>query len=174
MDRTSEQSAFAGAAGAPFDPARAIELLVPAILEGATWGALIDVPQERLEAVYALAYGLYEQGRYDEALQGFNFLVMHNHYECRYLIGYAACQQLLKRPVEALKYYGIASMLDLTDPVPVFHAAQCRLALQQTAEAVEALEFALVLAQHRPGMSAMAARIDGLLALLNGRENENG
>ena len=97
------------------------------------------------EALYSLGYNHYSQERYLDAVKCFGFLVAHNTMEPRYMSAFACTLQMLKRYREAIQYHSTASVMDLEDPLPTFHTAECFIALEMHQEAREALT--LVLAQ---------------------------
>src|SRR5262245_11827336 len=96
---------------------------------GATLGTFYGYTDEDYEMVYEHGHMLYGQARYLDALKAFGFLVMHNPYERRYISAFAACFQMRQQYKEAITYYTIASLMDMTDPVPTFHTAECMIPL---------------------------------------------
>lgn len=115
------------------------------LLAGGTLGDVYDYDEQDYEVLYALGHSLYSQGRYQDAVKAFGFLVLHHHLERRYLSAFAASLQMVKRYEDALCHYSMASVLDLDDPLPTFHSAECLLALGRVDEAHQAM--ALVLKQ---------------------------
>ena len=83
------------------------------------------------------------------------------------MTAFAACMQMLQQYKDAIQYYSMASVLDLQDPLPTFHTAECFIALQLPEEAREAL--ALVVAQcQSPQWQTLRQRAQALLELLVG------
>lgn len=149
--------------------ASAIRPLVKDIVRLFETGVGIGVPTPRAgqdyEALYALGYNLYGQGRYDEARKVFDYLVLHNQFETRFIIGLGAALQMLQRYDEAITTFGAAALLDFDDPVPVLHSCECLLALGRTEEAADGLES--VLEDCPPGRNdGVRAKAMGLLALM--------
>jgi type III secretion system low calcium response chaperone LcrH/SycD len=154
-----------------FDPSalseQAFDNLLDHLRSGGTLGAELGLSLRSQKAMYQLAYLLYGQNKYEEARRLFSMLVICQHTDRRHHLGLAACLQMLQRHAEALKHYGIASVLDLTDPVPVLHAAECHLALAEREKARHALDYALAQARahaahrkHLPRLEALAALMD--------------
>ena len=112
------------------------------LADGDTLAAMQGISAQTLEVVYAAAYALYAQGKDAEAGRLFRLLVVQDHLDRRFHQGMAACLQRQAQYAEAAKYHGIASVLDLTDPEPVVHMAQCLLMLSRNDEAEHALSFA--------------------------------
>ena len=117
--------------------AKGVEALIK---ENATLKQLKGVTNEELEAVYALAFGYYRTGKYDEALKLFQFLVLFDHLNAKYWFGLGAVQQALKDFKNAAVSYGYCSFLKLDNPKPQLHAAECFLALGDKRSAASALE----------------------------------
>ncbi|MDB5839527.1 MAG: CesD/SycD/LcrH family type secretion system chaperone [Herminiimonas sp.] len=136
------------------------------LVGGNTLASLLGISEESQEALYALGYNLYNQGRYDDAMHTFGFLLLHNHRDRRFYKGFGSCLQMQKRYQDALKYYGIASIMDLNDPVPVFHSAECLLAMSKVDEAIEALHFVQQTTKAVEAHAELAARVEGILQLL--------
>ena len=142
--------------------------LAELLMSGHTLSGLLGQSEESQEALYSLGYTFYNQGKYPEAMRLFAYLLTHNHLDRRYYNGFAACLQVQKRYAEALKYYGIASLLDMTDPAAPLHMAECHLSLQDAAQARQSLEFALPQARASERHSALVPRIEAMLAFLAG------
>ena len=100
------------------------------------------ITNAELEAVYTLAFGYYRTGKFDEALKLFQFLVMFDHLNAKYWMGLGAVQQVLKDYQHAVLSYGYSSFLNLENPKPQLHAAECFLAMGDKRSAASAL-FAL-------------------------------
>ena len=98
------------------------------------------ITNDELEAVYTLAFGYYRTGKFDEALKLFQFLVLFDHLNKKYWMGLGAVQQVLKDFQGAIVSYGYSSFLDLKNPKPQFHAAECFLALGDKRNAASSLE----------------------------------
>lgn len=133
---------------------------------GGTLGDVFGFTETDYEAVYALGHTMYTGGRYLDAVKAFGFLVMHDPYERRFVSAYASALQMLKRYQDAIAYHSMASVMDLSDPVPTFHTAECLMALGMRAEAQQALGF--VIAQcNGPERAELKVRAQALLDLLH-------
>lgn len=110
-----------------------------------------DFSNEDLEVLYATAHRLYEAKDFIRAKEIFHQLIMSKPLHQKYWLGLAACMQLEKRFEEALRVWGVASIIDGDDPMPHFHAAECFVALKDFDQALKALEAskALVTTKHR-------------------------
>jgi len=75
--------------------------------------------------LYSMAYGYYEQRRYADALQLFFILAWGKKSESRYFKGIAACYQMMGRYAEAITFFNYVYVLNLRDPTPLYHMAQC-------------------------------------------------
>lgn len=91
------------------------------------------------ETTYALAYDLYQNGHYEKANKLFTLLTLANPKEKKFWMGTAASLQSLGQYDIAITNYAMAASIDMNDPWPHHHAAECYIALNKTAEAKNAL-----------------------------------
>jgi type III secretion system low calcium response chaperone LcrH/SycD len=152
---------------------QAVELL-QYLLSGNTLNAALGQSAESEEALYGVGYTFYNQAKYKEAMRIFAYLLTTNHLDRRYYQGFAACLQMQRRHADALKYFGIASMLDLTDPEPVMHSAECYLALGDRAQARLSLEYALTQARGHVTHGRFVDRLEAMLSFLDNLPAEEG
>jgi len=122
------------------DTAKITEGVKTLIETGATLKQLKGVSNAELEAVYSLAFGYYRTGKYDEAAKLFQFLVLFDHLNAKFWFGLGAVQQALKDYTNAVASYGYCSFLNLENPKPQLHAAECFLALGDKRNAASSLE----------------------------------
>jgi type III secretion system low calcium response chaperone LcrH/SycD len=133
---------------------------------GGTLGDLHGLEERDYEAMYAVAHGMYAQERYADAQKMFSFLVACNPFDRRFHQALASTMQMNGQFEEAIGYYSMASVMDMADPVPTFHTAECLAALGRLPEAREALE--IVIEQSAaPAQSALKQRAVGLRDLLS-------
>ncbi len=138
--------------------------LIQEVLEnGGTLGDLKGFTPEEMEAVYSLAYNLHQQGRFEEAEKLFQFLCFYEHLDKRFWMGLGACRQQLKRHREAIEAYSVLGMLDMENPYPPLHAADCYVALGDMEKAESALEAALHWSGERPEYAEVKSRAGLLL-----------
>ena len=109
-------------------------------LDGSTLKELKGITNDEMEAVYSLAYNYYRTGKFDEASKLFQFLVLFDHLNAKYWFGMGAVQQVKRDFKTAITSYSYCSFLDLTNPKPQLHAAECYLALGDKENALSALE----------------------------------
>ena len=121
------------------DAAQIAERVKAIIKDNATLKQLKGVTNAELEAVYSLAFGYYQTGKFNEALKLFQFLVLFDHLNKKYWMGLGAVQQVLKDFQGAIVSYGYSSFLDLKNPKPQFHAAECLLAMGDKGNAASAI-----------------------------------
>ena len=122
------------------DTAKIAEGVKTLIQENATLKQLKGVTNAELEAVYSLAFGYYRTGKFDEALKLFQFLVLFDHLNAKYWFGFGAVHQALRDFQGAIASYGYCSFLNLENPKPQLHAAECFLALGDKRNAASSLE----------------------------------
>ena len=122
------------------DTAKVAEGVKKLIETGSTLKQLKGVSNSELEAVYSLAFGYYRTGKYEEASKLFQFLVMFDHLNAKFWFGMGAVQQAMKDYQSAASSYGYCSFLNLENPKPQLHAAECFLALGDKRNAASCLE----------------------------------
>lgn len=86
------------------------------------------------------AYALYQSGHYSEAKRFFHQMLISKPLKQRLWMGLGACLQMEGFYTEALRAWGMASILDGDDPAPHFYAAQCNFALDDLKQSRYALE----------------------------------
>lgn len=104
-----------------------------------------DFSNEDLRTLYSLAYQFYQSKDYDQAKSIFHQLVISKPLKQKYWLGLGACFQLEKNYTEALKAWGMASILEGDDPMPYFHAAECNFALNDPKQGWNALKVSKML-----------------------------
>ena len=117
-----------------------IEQASKKFLDGATIKELKGITNDEMEAVYSLAFNYYRTGKFDDAEKLFNFLALFDHLNQKYWMGVGAVRQVKKNFKGAVEAYGYASFLDLDNPKPQLHSAECFLAMGDKRNAASALE----------------------------------
>ena len=100
---------------------------------------LKGITDAEMEAVYSLGFNFYRTGNMENAEKVFKFLVLFDHFNPKYWIGMGAVLQLKKQYQGAITAYAYASFLDIHNPKPQYHAAECYLALGDRVNAASAL-----------------------------------
>lgn len=111
--------------------------------EMSTVRELKGITDAEMEAVYSLGFNYYRTGNVENAEKVFKFLVIFDHFNPKYWIGMGAVLQVKKQFHGAIAAYAYASFLDIRDPKPQYHAAECYLAAgdrENAASALAALE----------------------------------
>lgn len=111
--------------------------------KGGAFKDLKDMSDEAMEAIYSVAYSLYQSGKYDESLKIFQFLCFYDHFNRKYFMGLGACQQMLKNYQGALEVFTFATVLDSEDPRPMVYIGDCHLALGDKEKARQSYETAI-------------------------------
>jgi type III secretion system low calcium response chaperone LcrH/SycD len=146
--------------------------LLDFLKSGQTLGPVMGCSLEVQEALYHRGHTLYNQAKYDEAMRVFAYLMMANHVDRRYYNGFAACLQMQRRYSDAIKYYGVASVLMLTDPQPAMHMAECHLALGDHAQARTSIDYALTQARAHQAHHGLVPRLEAMQAFLDNAHKE--
>lgn len=95
---------------------------------GGTFKDLKGMSEDSMEAIYSVAYNLYEGGRYDEAFKVFQFLCFFDHYCTKYFLGLGACLLMQKEYDRAIEAFGYVCAIDSTDPQAMRYIGDCHLA----------------------------------------------
>lgn len=151
-------------------PENLAEQVADLLLMGGTLGDVYDYTDEDYEVLYALGHNLYSQGRYQDAMKAFGFLVIHNHLERRFVLAFASSLQMCKSYEEALTYYSLASVMDMSDPAPTFHSCECLISLGRIDEAADGLDMVIRQSgaeKHAP----LKARAEALAQLIESQRN---
>ena len=96
--------------------------------KGGTFKDLKDVSDDAMEAIYSVAYNLYQSGKYLEAQKVFQFLCFYDHFNRKYYLGLGACQQMLKQYDKAIEIFSFTTILDSDDPRPMLYIGDCHMA----------------------------------------------
>ena len=132
---------------------------------GGTLGDLAGITDEQFEAIYATAYRLYGMEQYADAAKVFAYLGMADPYDRRYTLGLGASEQMLKKWDEAIAAYTLCIALDVEDPVPAFHMAECVAGKGDLADA-QTLLAEVVQRCKAPEHQALKQKADAMLKLM--------
>ncbi|TON94370.1 SycD/LcrH family type III secretion system chaperone VcrH [Vibrio parahaemolyticus] len=111
------------------------EELLSFLEEGGTLKMLHDVSADTIEHIYAVGYNFFQSGKIEQAAKVFQLLSMLDHYQARFFIGLGSARQELGEYLQAIDAYSYAALVDINDPRPPFHSAECHLKLEQLTEA---------------------------------------
>ena len=141
---------------------------------GRTLADIHGITLQDLEAVYSVAFNLYNNQRYDEAVKVFKFLCMHDHFQEKYWMGLGATHQMMKDFKLAASAYGYAYILDSDNPKPPLHAADCFMADGNTKDAESALNLVLELTKGDPEQhAAIRQRATVLMTVVKEKAAQN-
>ena len=96
--------------------------------KGGAFKDLNNMSDDAMEAIYSVAYNLYQGGKYEEATKVFQFLCFYDHFNRKYFLGLGACQQMQKQYDNAIEIFSFATILDSDDPRPMMYIGDCHLA----------------------------------------------
>ncbi|PJE79760.1 Chaperone protein IpgC [invertebrate metagenome] len=139
------------------------EQLVDFFGKGGTFKDLKQMSDEAMEAIYSVAYNLYQSGKYAEAQKIFQFLCFYDHFNRKYFMGLGACQQMLKQYDQALEIFAFAVMLDGSDPGAMIYMGDCHLALGDQPMAIQSYEMAMDCAGDNPKYASDKQRAQNML-----------
>jgi len=118
----------------------------------------IGVSQEVMNHFYAYGYRLYHAGDYKKAAVIFTWLSLLNENNFNYMFALASCYHMLKQYQEALNTYLVACEIDLNNPMPCFHAADCYIKMNKPEVAIYCLEFSIAQAADKPKYAKLKER----------------
>ncbi|WP_414663694.1 SycD/LcrH family type III secretion system chaperone [Horticoccus sp. 23ND18S-11] len=133
---------------------------------GRTFRDFTQLTPESMEAIYLIAYNLYNGAKYAEAEKVFRLLAMLDHFKRKFWKGLGACQEAQKKYEDALKAYGYLGVTDIHDPYPPFQAAKCFVALGKAPGAEAALRAAVFNSNGKPEHAALHSQASGMLELV--------
>jgi len=157
-----------------YDPERREKLraFTNEYLKGKSTQEAIGLSEAYTEAMYSMAYRLYQNGKYDQAIQIFRLLVMVNPLETRYLMGLSACFHMMGDYDRAADSYTLCNMASPQDPLPLYHASDCFLALEDWVMAAKALNSCIKLCGEKSEYEQIKNRAEVSLKMLEDRLNE--
>lgn len=114
-------------------------------------GSLPTLSEGAITCLYASAHEFYVNGKYETAHHYFHILTVLEPYAKRNWMGLAATLHAQKDYKLALEGFSMAAVLDVNDPYPCFHAAECFFFLGEIEKGFEALDAAEAVAvEHGP------------------------
>ena len=105
--------------------------------------------KKNMEALYLMAFKLYEAQKVEEALLCFKLMTLLDWSDKRAWLGSAACFERIKNYTAAIGCYKAATLADNHDPMPLFRAFHCYLEIQDKENALKALETAIQVAERQ-------------------------
>lgn len=108
-----------------------------------TIGEIHGLDEDNLEAMYAAAFNYYNHGKFQEAHDLFRCLSTMNHLEPKYVMGLAACKQMMKQWEAAIDCYGLVMNMEPLNIMPAFHTSECLLQLDDKEGAKRALKLVI-------------------------------
>lgn len=123
----------------------------------------LGITDGQMEAMYAVAYNQFQNGKYDDAAKSFSLLAMFDPLEYKYIFGIASCFHMKGEYETASMYYVVASGLDEKDPAPFLHIGECMLAIKDKEGAKDSLALALERAGEDPQFAPMRKRAEVMI-----------
>jgi len=117
--------------------------IIEGIQDGATFKDMYGISGDAMEAIYAHAYGFYQQGRLDEAESLFRLLCIYDFHNADYALGLGAVFQLKKQYDKALDVYAMAYTISGGDNRAMLYAGECNLLLRRLGKARKCFEAVL-------------------------------
>ena len=153
---------------------RAADMLqeqLSAYLRGMNGLHALDWSETDYQALGQLASQALQAGRTRDAKHLYAFLCRLDPLTADGFLGLGACCQNESDYTRAVAAYGQAAILDLDDPRPSFHAAQCLFRLGQFGKAAHALSAAKTQAEQSPAYRDLRQKIARLTAAVQEFQN---
>ncbi|MDR0755997.1 MAG: tetratricopeptide repeat protein [Puniceicoccales bacterium] len=131
-----------------------------------------NIPKDKLNVMYAIAYDLYSNDKYEKALGIFNMLCIYDPLNVDYWQGVGATYKMLKQYELAAAAYGTLVKLRSTQMSYYLDLAECFLQLKQVENAKNCLEGVILMGEadnlknRGNNCEAHVQRAKALLALL--------
>lgn len=120
---------------------------VLAALKGGQGGqAFFGYSDELMETFYKKAHRILEEGKTNEAVDSFVFLVTLNAFHSEYWMGLGAALQMAHDYEAAIDAYEIAAIYNIEHPLPYLYLAKCLFAIHDRKSALQSLELAIAYA----------------------------
>lgn len=119
---------------------RVEKMALECLEQGTPIADICGYSEEEIEAMYQVAYNLYQQQKHQDAKAVFHFLSMYEHTDARFWLGLGGCCQRLNEFEGAIAAYSCAALADATNPIYPFHACECYLAMKDWETAKKAIE----------------------------------
>lgn len=99
-----------------------------------------ELSDEAAEQFYTYAYAQYKFGNFLQAAEVFRVLCARRALEARFWFGLGASCQEAKDYASALRAWAMAAIIDIDDPYPHFHAAECAVSMGNLVDATLAVK----------------------------------
>ncbi len=123
------------------------------IFEGLKKGVMpkqaFHIPDGAVDSIYTQAYNMYNQGKYKEATYLFQILMLLDPGVSKHVMGCAACLHRQGLYDKAAQIYALCATLDVDNPMPHFHAADCYIKLQAPELAIVCLKSVISCAKEK-------------------------
>ncbi|PWU07405.1 MAG: CesD/SycD/LcrH family type III secretion system chaperone [Verrucomicrobia bacterium] len=110
------------------------------LLNQKTFKDIQGITDKEMESIYATAYNFYTHGKLDRAKDIFSALCQMDPYQAKYWLGLGATRQMQEKYEKAVEAYGMATLMDIKNPLPSFYAAHCLMKLNDHDRTISALE----------------------------------
>ena len=117
-----------------------VQMVATILGSGGTIGMSRGFTADEVEVAHSVAASLYEQKKYDKAMDAFKFLCFNEHMDARAWMGFGACCQVLGDYERAIQAYACVAVLDINNIKAPFYSAECYAALRNWEMADKALE----------------------------------
>jgi type III secretion system low calcium response chaperone LcrH/SycD len=132
----------------------------------------LKIGDDTIEAIYAQAYNLYNQGKYKEASYIFRLLMLLDFTAPKHILGLAACMHRMKDYINAANMYFLCATLDPKNPMPHYHSVDCYLQVDAVPLALMSLDLAIKACIDQPQYKILKERAELLKSSLEQQMKE--
>lgn len=116
-------------------------------LKGSQGGqSFFGYSDELMEVFYKKAHHYLEEGKVNQAIDSFVFLVTLNAFHSEYWMGLGTALQMAHEYEAAIDAYEIAAIYNIEHPLPYLYLAKCLFAIHDRKSALQSLELAIAYA----------------------------
>ncbi|MGB0895603.1 MAG: CesD/SycD/LcrH family type III secretion system chaperone [Parashewanella sp.] len=119
------------------------EICQAMLIDHKSLAEVIGVSLQELEDIYVKGLEKYNNGKPEEAVADFTYLVMHQPWDRRFHMALGSTLHWLGQFKHAMNFYSYALVMDACDPGATFRIAQCFLSLDDEVSAIDALQTAI-------------------------------
>lgn len=153
------------------------EIILEHLNNGAILADVMGITPEQREAIYTMGHFQYSQGKFNDAMKFFRFLLFHDQFDLRAIFGVGCCLQMQGDYKNAQIFLGMTVMMEPSNPASGVQFAECLLMDKKKNEAIDILQKTRIefgkIQQHE----SLIRRVDALLNFAttsNAEDSKNG
>ncbi len=109
------------------------------VIETGEISNIFGFDENKIEAIYAIGYSQYINGKYYDAINNFQIILTVDSMNIKARNAFASCLYMLKKYNEAMEQFALVVYMEPKNPDPIFNVAECMIAIGKKNEAKEIL-----------------------------------